>query len=274
MALFCDPALAGRIESSEVARIVAVAQQRGFAIPIAGGYATFAEVGSPLNKVAGLGFGGVPVAAEWDAVEHAFAKQGVPVQVELAHLGEPEIAEQLTARGYRLTGFENVLGRTVDPRPACVSPPGIEIRPSGDGELDLWLDVVVAGFMQPDTVGVHSHEEFARDVIARTVRDFYGVVGVRRYLALCDGVPAGGATVAFADGVAALAGASTLPEYRRRGIQSALLVQRLADAADAGCDIATVTTSPATKSQQNAQRQGFELLYTRAVLVKHLEGSR
>jgi hypothetical protein len=35
-----------------------------------------------------------------------------------------------------------------------------------------------------------------------------------------------------------------------------------------GCDIATVTTSPATKSQQNAQRQGFELLYVRTVLSR------
>jgi hypothetical protein len=33
--------------------------------------------------------------------------------------------------------------------------------------------------------------------------------------------------------------------------------------------IAVVTTQPGSKSQQNVQRQGFDLLYTRAVLVKH-----
>lgn len=31
---------------------------------------------------------------------------------------------------------------------------------------------------------------------------------------------------------------------------------------------AVVTTAPGSKSQQNVQRQGFHLLYTRAVLVK------
>ena len=31
---------------------------------------------------------------------------------------------------------------------------------------------------------------------------------------------------------------------------------------------AVITTQPGSKSQQNAQRQGFDLLYTRAVLVK------
>ena len=51
-------------------------------------------------------------------------------------------------------------------------------------------------------------------------------------------------------------------------LQTALLSARLADAAAAGCDVAVITTQPGSKSQQNAQRQGFDLLYTRAVLVK------
>jgi hypothetical protein len=32
--------------------------------------------------------------------------------------------------------------------------------------------------------------------------------------------------------------------------------------------IAQATTQPGSKSQQNVQRRGFDLLYTRAVLVK------
>jgi len=71
-----------------------------------------------------------------------------------------------------------------------------------------------------------------------------------------------------ADGVAQLAGAATAPAHRRRGVQSALLSARLADAASGGCDVAVVTTQPGSKSQQNVQRRGFDLLYTRAVLVK------
>jgi ribosomal protein S18 acetylase RimI-like enzyme len=70
------------------------------------------------------------------------------------------------------------------------------------------------------------------------------------------------------DGIAALTGAATAPEHRRRGVQTALLSARLADAASAGCDVAIITTQPGSKSQQNAQRRGFDLLYTRAVLVK------
>lgn len=61
--LFCDTALAGRIERAE-AQLIAGASEaarrrgadpRGFVSPIAGGVASFAEEGSPFNKVAGLG---------------------------------------------------------------------------------------------------------------------------------------------------------------------------------------------------------------------------
>jgi GNAT superfamily N-acetyltransferase len=68
--------------------------------------------------------------------------------------------------------------------------------------------------------------------------------------------------------VALLAGAATLPAFRRRGVQRALLRARLADAARAGCARAIVVTQPGTTSQANAQRQGFHLLYARALLVQ------
>jgi ribosomal protein S18 acetylase RimI-like enzyme len=65
-----------------------------------------------------------------------------------------------------------------------------------------------------------------------------------------------------------MAGAATAPAHRRRGIQSALLSARLTDAKEMGCDVAVITVQPGSRSQQNAQRQGFDLLYTRAILVK------
>jgi ribosomal protein S18 acetylase RimI-like enzyme len=72
----------------------------------------------------------------------------------------------------------------------------------------------------------------------------------------------------FLDGVAQLAGAATLPQHRRRGVQSAVLRARLLDAAASGGDIAVVTTQPGSKSQENVQRAGFTLLYARAILVR------
>jgi GNAT superfamily N-acetyltransferase len=274
--LFCDAALAERIERAEaqlVARASEAARGRGadaagFVIPVAGGVASFAEEDSPFNKVAGLGFRGVPDAAALDEIERAFAARGAPVQVELAHLVDPALGVLLTERGYRLVSFENVLGRSLTGEAEPVRPPGVEVRRSGDDEFDAWLDVVVDAFIHPDTQGVPSHEEFPREAIERAERDLVAAAGVMCYLALRDGVIAGGASMRVAGGVAQLTGAATAPAHRRRGVQTALLSTRLADAAAAGCDIAVVTTQPGSKSQQNVQRQGFDLLYTRAVLVK------
>jgi GNAT superfamily N-acetyltransferase len=274
--LFCDTALAGRIERAEaqlIAKASEAARRRGadaggFVIPIAGGVASFAGEDSPFNKVAGLGFGGTPGAAALDEIERAFAACGAPVQVELAHLADPDIGAFLTGRGYRLVSFETVLGRALTAEPERVTPPGIEVRPSGDDELEAWLDVVVDAGRPPDTPRLPWHEEFPREALAGAERDLVTAAGVIRYAALRDGIIAGGASFRPAEGIAQFTGAATAPAHRRRGIQTALLSARLADAAAAGCDIAVVTTQPGSKSQQNVQRRGFDLLYARAVLVK------
>jgi GNAT superfamily N-acetyltransferase len=273
--LFGGTALAERIERAETQLIAEASQAArrrradtaGFVIPIAGGVASYAEQGSPFNKVAGLGFGGVPDTAALDEIEQAFTVCSAPVQVELAHLADPAIGSLLTGRGYRLASFENVLGLALPGTPERITPPGVQVRPSGDDEFESWLDVVADGLAHPDTQGIPSHEEFPREVIARAERDF-AAAGVTRYIALRDGIIAGGASFRAADGLAQLTGAATAPAHRRRGIQTALLSARLADAATAGCDIAVVTTQPGSKSQQNMQRHGFDLLYTRAILVK------
>jgi GNAT superfamily N-acetyltransferase len=273
--LFCDTALARRIERAEAALITAsseAARRRGavppgFVIPLAGGAASFADRDSPFNKVAGLGFAGVPAQGELDEVERRFGACGTGVQVELSNLADPEVGALLTARGYRLVSFENVLGITITTTPDHVTPPGIQIRRSGDDELGSWLDVVTTGFAHGDDQGVPSHEDFPREALEKAQRDF-AAAGVGRYIALRDGIPAGGASFSVTDGVAQMAGAATLPAHRRRGIQSALLAARLADAAAQGCDIAVVTTQPGSVSQRNVQRSGFDLLYTRAILVK------
>ncbi|MDH4064404.1 MAG: GNAT family N-acetyltransferase, partial [Acidobacteriota bacterium] len=140
--------------------------------------------------------------------------------------------------------------------------------PVGSAEASLWIDTMIEGFLHPDrSDGPPAHEAFDRDVLARAYEVFGDVPGVERVLASHGGATAGGASMCFRDGIALLCGAATLPALRRRGVQSALLRARLARAREGGCELAVVTTQPGSKSQQNVQRSGFELLYTRAILV-------
>ncbi|MDD7939061.1 GNAT family N-acetyltransferase [Actinomycetospora lutea] len=272
--LFCDTALAARIERAEVDLIGTVARASaarsgvpGFVTPLAGGAAVFAGAGSPYTKVVGLGFGGVPSPGELAAVERAYTAHGAPTSIELAHLGDPDLAAMLGDRGYRLEGFENVLGRDLAATDDPVAPEGVEVRRSGDDEFEAWLPVVVEASTHPDVDGVPSHDEFPAEAIEAAQRDS-AAAGLVRYAALLDGVLAGGAELRATEGIAQFAGAGTAPAHRRRGVQSALLAARLADARAAGCDVAVIVTQPGSRSHRNAQRRGFDLLYTRATLVR------
>jgi hypothetical protein len=90
--LFASTSLAARIERAECGLLedwaAAISRRRVGAdvqiLPIAGGVAAYTGPGSPLNKVAGLGFGGPIDEAELDAIERRFARLDTPVQAELS----------------------------------------------------------------------------------------------------------------------------------------------------------------------------------------------
>ena len=135
-------------------------------------------------------------------------------------------------------------------------------------EFETWIDVAITGFASPDLQGVQGEPLPPREALEGAFREFAEAPGFRRYAAFVDGRMAGFASMRLDSGLAQLCGAATLPAFRRRGIQTAFLRRRLADALAEGCDLALVTTQPGSKSQQNSGQQGFALLYSRAVLVK------
>jgi hypothetical protein len=82
--------------AAEVARRRAGAEVR--VMQIAGGVASCSGPGSPLNKVAGLGFE-VPVdVTRLEQVERKSGRRNAPVQVELSCPADPSVGELLTTR--------------------------------------------------------------------------------------------------------------------------------------------------------------------------------
>lgn len=287
--LFATGALARRIELAE-GRLAADFGELArrwcddvLIAPIGGTFAVFAGPREPFNKLAGLGFGEPVDEDALERIEREFDARDAPLQVELASLADNTIAPTLARRGYELVNFENVLGF-----PLTISRRGgvrgtetrggagedraegqIVVTEAEPAETADWIDAVVTGFATPDTFdGPQSHETFPREALERVFGGLGEVRGFRRYLARRGGEIAGGGAIRIFEGLAQLSGAATLPEHRRRGVQSALLQARLLDAARAGCDLAVVTTQPGSKSQENVQRAGFELLYTRAIMVR------
>jgi GNAT superfamily N-acetyltransferase len=273
--MFADAALGARIDRAEgrlVARL-AMASSAGnsFVLPIDGGLAIFVGPRSPMNKVIGFGFDGAFDPHELTVIEERWAEQGEPVRIELSILADPAVVAALSARGYRLQGFENVLGCRLADAAARPLPPGIDVDTIGAEGFEQWLTIAVDAFSAMDGSGSFSDAIPPREDLERLFREVMGpesLAGTIRYIARIDGQPAGEAALQIDDGLALLAGSGTLPHLRGRGVQKALVARRLDDAKREGCDLAVVVTAPGTRSQENVMRRGFELLYTRAVLVR------
>jgi GNAT superfamily N-acetyltransferase len=272
--MFVDTTIAARVERAEaqVTRAMAGAltgspsAPEAIVIPVGPGVAAFARQGSPINKVIGVGLDAPIDDATLDGVERVFDERHEPVRVELSTLAVPASGQQLTARGYRLLGFENVLAR----RLAGVEAPragGVRVARIVPGQELLWKDVVVDAAAASDETGVPP-DDYSREVVDVVMRDSLAARGFARYLASLDGVIAGGGSMYVHDGVAILTGSATLPQHRRRGVQAALIAHRLHDAHAAGAELAIITTAPGTQSQANVMKLGFALVYARAILVR------
>jgi len=275
--MFANLALARRIDEAEASLSTDIADsiiRRGsvpgaFSREFAGGVAVCGGPVSPITKIIGAGFSEIPGDESFADLETQYFRVGASARAEVATLADPAFAQRLTRRGYILNGFENVLALPIDPvmRGTPPAPAGVTIEQVSDQRS--FMDVMIDGFESPDT-GVISApgEQFPRAELERTFEDMAGARGFVRYVAVLDGEVAGGATMRLFEGIAQLCGAATRPPFRRRGLQTAMLHLRLREAAKAGCDVAILTTEPGSKSQENGQRAGFALLYSRAVLIK------
>lgn len=87
--------------------------------------------------------------------------------------------------------------------------------------------------------------------------------GSKSFLAEIENQPIAAGALFIYDGAALLAGASTVPEGRRQGAQTALLDARLRYAAKQGCRLAMMGASTGSQSRRNAEKNGFRIAYTR-----------
>jgi GNAT superfamily N-acetyltransferase len=276
--MFADPQTVVDIESAEgrlCSELAAAAaarrpEARVLVHPLAGGVAVYAGPGSPVNKAIGIALAEPLDEEAVAAVEAEWRDRDEVLRVELATLAHESVAPMLSRRGYRLTAFENVLGQPLDALGPVEYGPTLRIDSVPGADESTWMNVTIDGFAHPDE-GAAPSEVYPREVLEGAFADQVRVQGFRRYLARIDGFPAGAASLRVDGPIAQLAGAATLPAYRRRGVQTALLHYRLDDAHKAGCRIAVITTQPGSQSQANAQRRGFALLYTRAILVREWE---
>jgi GNAT superfamily N-acetyltransferase len=268
--IHADAALARRLEGlirAEFLRLAAIAPTVLPGVPVeciqvGSGAALWLGEGSPVNLAVGLGMAGPVEEAELERVEAFYHDRGSEAVISVCPLAHPSLLEGLGRRGWRASDFEHVLvlelggyryGRDV-PLSADV-----EVRVCASEERELWGRLAAQGFSAGDPPE-RRHKEFGAIMAAR--EDAILV------LAWAEGVPAGTGALTVAGGVGWLFGDSTLPHYRKRGIQQAVQRHRLLLAQAAGCELAVTEAAPGGASQRNMERTGFRVAYTHVEFAK------
>jgi GNAT superfamily N-acetyltransferase len=260
--LFSDIATSRRLERAEGFACAQHAEARRRLYPgsgaewrqCGGAFAVFDGVNSPVTQTFSLGiFEGI-TAKTLDEIENFFATHGAPVFHEVSPFAGAEAFAFLCARGYRPVELSNVVFQGVtEAAPSDSS--NITVRVADLDEAKLWSEISARGWS-------HDHPEFAGMMLE------LGEVTAARKQTVCfiaefDGTPGAAGALCIHEGVALFGGSATVPELRRRGLQSALLRARMQFAFEQGCDLAMMAAMPGSDSQHNAERAGFRIAYTR-----------
>ncbi|HEX8183796.1 MAG TPA: GNAT family N-acetyltransferase [Blastocatellia bacterium] len=266
--LFCDLALARRLETTDAlmgARYVGShaslhPDEGSTFIEVAGGYASFAGLNSPMTQAFALGLNGPVTEDEIEKMEEFYKSLGAPVNVEVCPLADSTLISIFKSRGYSVLEYSNVLVRELSKSESYLQGESrVEVRNPKPSEVNLWARTIGQSFIETDDV--------AQSVVDLFIT-FFHTVATTCFAAYIDGRQAGGGLVMINEDVASLAATGTIPSFRNQGAQTALIQARLAFAAASGCDLAMVTTMPGSTSQRNVERQGFRVVYTRSKLIR------
>jgi ribosomal protein S18 acetylase RimI-like enzyme len=222
----------------------------------------FAGLGSPIGRATGMGLNRPFTAEDLDRVEQFYRAHQAPAQVDVCPLHDPAVFEMFKERGYTIAELNNVLYRRLDAKEEFPPGPlGCEIRRGLPEEAEVAGAIVEQAFF-PDG----APEPF-RGLLA----PLYQMEGGITFVASIENkmVACGAGLVIPEHRVFGLFGAGTLPEFRGRRLQTALLRVRMASAEEAGCEYAVVVTQGGTTSQRNCERLGFRVAYSKVTVVKN-----
>ena len=184
-----------------------------------------------------------------DRVEAFFKQRGADIFHEVSPLADPTTFALLNERGYQPIEFTSVLFRPISPDVVLSASPNgnVKVRVTGENDKALWSDIAFEGWSEFTELS-----DFLRDM-----GKVHACSKSPSFLAELDDQPIATGMLTIHEGVALLAGASTIPTARRQGAQLALLEARLRYGAQQGCDIAMMAALPGSASQRNAERHGF-----------------
>ena len=262
--IFSDLELSRRLERAESHANAKFVEARARVYPesgaqwieVAGAYAMFDGVSSPITQTFGLGLFDPITITELEKIEDFFKECNAPVFHEVSPLAGLELVALLNERGYRPMEFTSVMYRAINRKADPASPrnENIRVRAIAENEGELWAQVTAQGWSHLPELS-----EYLLELAPMSAKREDSV----SFLAELEEQPIASAAMSLSGGVALLAGACTIPAARKQGAQLALLDYRLRYAAEQGCNLAMICAQPGSASQRNAERHGFRIAYTR-----------
>ncbi|MBH5316231.1 GNAT family N-acetyltransferase [Paenibacillus sp. GSMTC-2017] len=208
-----------------------------------------------FNSVRGFTFADIELL---DPILEFYRNHNVKCRMDIAPFDvEPELLIRLSERGYYQYGFHTALYRKINiPLPQTYNKESLVIRKLREDEFGLFGEIYTKGFGMSD---------FLSSAIAKNNQVLYHVPGWHFYLATYNNSPAAIAVLNVQDGIGSFAAATTLPDFRGRGCQTALLEERLKDAAELDCELVVSQSRFGSVSQSNMERVGMRIAYTKSL---------
>ncbi len=224
--------------------------------------------GSWLNKARGIGLDGPVTDDEIESMIAFYRDRGHRPSVETVPFVDQSLVDGLASRGFTVEEFMTCWAIHADGSSVVGAPAGIELREIDRGDPDavwVWAKLLAGGFNEVDSDG------YANDMSAMTaVAAQEGVLCLGAF----DGnglVGASAMEVSAPTGERAVAGlfsASVAASHRKRGIQSAMIRERVRLAGRLGAWVAVIESKPGVATERNARRLGFVPVYTKFVLTQ------
>lgn len=206
-----------------------------------------------FNRVIGLGLESKIERKTLDILVTLYEKKDLPVGISLcSEATTPELVKDLKNRGFEIqNSWVKMLRSNTHP---IISECGFSIKEASQDQGALISEIISVGFGL-DSIG--------NQIFKALITPASNYV----YIAWDGTNPTGVGVLTINNKIGHLNTATTLPEYRGKGIQGAIMAHRLKEGIKLGCDrFVTETWSPGdavNHSYNNMVRHGFELAYER-----------
>lgn len=189
-----------------------------------------------------------------DYVTKTFRGRGLIPHFQLWSITRPDdFSVDLWERGFQEDGQLDVMvwKRTG----SAAASPNIVVRPiRGNSEMAVAVDLVIRGFGFP--------REW-REVMLSSLTEETDEVSGQTFVADLDGTTAGvAALLRTGDKITGLYSVATAPEYRRKGVATALTLRCIESFQESGDEVLTLQVQRGSDAQRLYGNLGFETVYT------------